>query len=75
MTRRLCPILADNKLASIVIYTFVICWLDYNSAIDLGMKASALRKFQLVQNTAALLLTETMHGQIRPALSLYSGFP
>lgn len=51
LDRRLCPILVDDDLASLI-RAFVTFWLHKSNAIYLDRKPAALGKHQLVQNAA-----------------------
>lgn len=54
--------LADNELASVT-HVFVICHRVYSNAVYLGMKPSGLRKLQIIQNTAACPLNNTIYNK------------
>ncbi|EMP30360.1 hypothetical protein UY3_12521 [Chelonia mydas] len=72
---RFCPILSDDDLFS-VIHAFVTFHLPYSNVTSLGMKPSALRKCQMVQNAAARPLSNNGYCE-QPNLlcPLYPGFP
>jgi len=48
-----------RQLFETVIHTFVTTWLDYCNTLYVGVSASSITRLQMVQNTAACLLTGT----------------
>ena len=67
------PYLDRDNLASVV-HALVTSKLDYCNALYMGLPLKTVRKLQLVQNTAARLITRRFE-HIRPILTLLHWLP